>query len=84
MTVHIKGRPLLLVKMNGQIKAYQGWCPHQAHPLEEAEFDGQSLTCAAHLWQFNAATGQGINPQHAKLREYRLHIDEDGSVSISV
>ncbi len=84
MTVEVKGRPLLLVKIAGQIKAYQGWCPHQAHPLSEAEFDGHTLTCAAHLWQFDAKTGQGINPQHAKLREYAIQIDEDGSVTISV
>jgi len=82
--VEVGGRAVLLIKMNGQLRAFQGWCPHQAYPLEEAEFDGQTLTCAAHLWQFDGDTGRGVNPRHARLKSYRVTVDEEGFVNIEI
>ncbi|AEJ38835.1 Rieske (2Fe-2S) region [Sulfobacillus acidophilus TPY] len=82
--VHVGGRPVLLVKMEGRLMAFQGWCPHQAYSLEEAEFDGQTITCAAHLWQFDGMTGKGINPRHARLKTFRVLIDAEGFASVEI
>lgn len=84
LTVDIRGRPILLIKVAGSIQAFQGWCPHQAHPLAEAEFDGETLTCGAHLWQFDGATGKGINPRHARLRQFEVVVDNEGFVTVKV
>jgi nitrite reductase/ring-hydroxylating ferredoxin subunit len=67
---------ILLVKLGGQIHAYDGRCPHQGAALVEGELSGAVLTCHAHHWQFDAVTGAGINPQKSCLRRLRLEIVE--------
>ena len=41
--------------------ACQAACPHQGVALCEGSFDGETLTCLEHLWQWNLR--QGGEPQ---------------------
>jgi toluene monooxygenase system ferredoxin subunit len=66
------GTPLLLVNAGGRIRAYQGTCPHQHNSLADADLDDGVITCPAHLWEFEASTGAGINPSTAHLAEYPI------------
>lgn len=43
--VMIDGEPVLLVNIDGTIRAYSNQCPHQASPLDEGDLDGETLTC---------------------------------------
>jgi nitrite reductase/ring-hydroxylating ferredoxin subunit len=67
---------VLLVRLGGQIRAYDGRCPHQGAALVEGELSGGVLTCPAHPWQFDAVTGAGINPRKACLKRLQLEIVE--------
>ncbi|MET7998231.1 Rieske 2Fe-2S domain-containing protein [Amycolatopsis sp. NPDC005232] len=78
-----EGTPVLLVNVDGRIRAYQGMCPHQENTLEDADFDGGVITCPAHLWEFDATDGAGINPANTRLREYPVVI-RDGAVFVRV
>jgi toluene monooxygenase system ferredoxin subunit len=74
----VNGKEVLLVCTDGgEIKAFQGICPHQDIPLIDGKFDGKKIICKAHLWQFDAGTGKGINPSNCKLAEYPVQIDGD-------
>ncbi|TXT41338.1 MAG: toluene monooxygenase system ferredoxin subunit [Comamonadaceae bacterium] len=74
----VNGKEILLVcNDGGEIKAFQGICPHQDIPLIDGKFDGKKIICKAHLWQFDAGTGKGINPSNCKLAEYPVQIDGD-------
>ncbi len=75
---NVNGREILLVCADGgEIKAFQGVCPHQDIPLAEGQFDGKKIVCRAHLWQFDACSGKGINPADCALAEYPVKIDGD-------
>lgn len=61
----------------GVVAAFDPQCPHQNFPLIDGGLEGRTLTCAAHLWQFDAATGAGINPEDCQLRSYPVKIEDD-------
>lgn len=68
---------LVAVLDGGDVRAYQGICPHQDIPLVEGTFDGKRLVCRAHQWVFDATTGEGINPGNCRLAEYPVRVDGD-------
>jgi phenylpropionate dioxygenase-like ring-hydroxylating dioxygenase large terminal subunit len=45
----------------GKPFALRDVCPHRAFPLSFGQFDGASVECAYHGWQFDAHTGQCRN-----------------------
>ncbi len=63
----------------GQLKAFQGVCPHANTPLDEAEWDGRVLTCPKHRWTWDLGSGEPIQPQECGLAEYPVKV-EDGVV----
>ncbi len=76
--VEIGDRLVLLVwPENGEIRAYQGICPHQDIPLAEGKLDGCVVMCRAHQWTFDARTGQGLNPGDCRLAEYPVKVEGD-------
>jgi toluene monooxygenase system ferredoxin subunit len=82
--VEVSGEKVLLVNVDGQVRAYRNRCPHQAWALSEGELDGETITCARHLWQFDALTGAGVNPDNTQLVSYPCRLTEDGAVAVDL
>ena len=75
--VQVGDEHILLVRLTGgDIRAYQGYCPHQKTALADGKLDGYILTCAAHLWQFNLFTGEGVNPKGCQLFRYQSKVQD--------
>jgi nitrite reductase/ring-hydroxylating ferredoxin subunit len=70
----VRDAAILLLKLDGRLRAYQGRCPHQGVALVEGDLDGATLTCRGHHWQFNALNGEGINPRKAYLEGFPTEI----------
>jgi toluene monooxygenase system ferredoxin subunit len=76
----VNGRKVLVVHSEGgQIAGFAALCPHQAFPLVQGKLEGATLICSAHMWEFDAATGVGVNPTECSLRRYETKV-EDGHV----
>jgi toluene monooxygenase system ferredoxin subunit len=82
--VTVDGEAVLLVNIDGTVLAYSNRCPHQASALDEGDLDGDTLTCAKHLWEFNAVTGCGINPDNVKLTSYGCQVGQDGTIYVDI
>ena len=68
---------LLVFPEGGSAVAIQTQCPHQEVALAEGEFDGKVLQCRAHHWEFDPATGAGLNPTECRLKRYRTKVEDD-------
>jgi nitrite reductase/ring-hydroxylating ferredoxin subunit len=77
----VDGAEVLVLKVDGQVRAYDGSCPHQSASLVEGELDSGVLTCRVHEWQFDALTGAGVNPQDSRLTPYDVRVS-DGMICV--
>ena len=81
--VEAGGVKVLLINVEGAVQAYLDRCPHRASALSEGNLEDLTLTCATHLWEFNALTGRGINPESSKLIRFPVRI-ENGMICVAV
>jgi nitrite reductase/ring-hydroxylating ferredoxin subunit len=61
------GREIVVLRVAGELHAFDNACPHQGNPLVEGEVLGDVLECAYHGWRFDLATGAclaGDEPAH--------------------
>jgi len=69
---------LLVWPTGGELKAFRGRCPHADVPLDEACFDGQTVTCPHHNWGFDGASGKCVTHVVPNvLHPYPLQIEGD-------
>jgi toluene monooxygenase system ferredoxin subunit len=84
MTVReIEGHVVLLVHVNGGIRAYADACPHLGTRLSQGSLHRNVLTCSTHGWEFDASMGQGINPKMACLEAFAVKV-ENGDILVDV
>jgi len=66
----VGGKSLCVLNAGQRVFACQAACPHEQIPLCEGVFDGESLTCVEHLWQWNLVEGgtpQGLAEKHLQM-----------------
>ncbi|HLH68688.1 MAG TPA: Rieske 2Fe-2S domain-containing protein [Candidatus Dormibacteraeota bacterium] len=79
--VEVAGINVLLVNVDDQVHAFLDRCPHRASRLSEGELEGAKITCPTHLWEFDALSGRGINPESSRLVEFPCRI-VDGMIQV--
>jgi toluene monooxygenase system ferredoxin subunit len=72
-----EGLKLVVANAGGEFVGFQAMCPHQDVPLCEGLFDGATLTCHMHLWQWDVRTGAPLGIAEAPLQRYPLARDGD-------
>ena len=83
--VVVESTRVLLVNLGGDVRAYEDSCPHRGVALSCGMLEAASgtLTCAMHLWQYDARTGKGLNPRGVALRRVPMKL-EDGGIWVEV
>lgn len=71
------GLKLVVANAGGEFVGFQAVCPHQDVPLCEGLFDGSTLTCHMHLWQWDVRTGTPLGLAEAPLQRYALAQEGD-------
>lgn len=79
----VDGHRLVLVKLDGQVHAYDDRCPHLGMPLSTGELAHGVLTCSAHRYEFDARTGAGVNPRSVRLCRHAVVV-EHGDVFVEL
>lgn len=70
------GVKVLVANSGGTFYGYQAMCPHQEVCLDEGFFDGNTLTCHQHLWQWDITTGAAMGEAEMPLE--RFVVEQDG------
>ncbi|MEJ2053643.1 MAG: FAD-dependent oxidoreductase, partial [Calditrichaceae bacterium] len=76
--VTINEEDIILVKINSNIYAYGGSCPHYGAPLAEGHLSGHELTCPWHNARFDLKNGKMLSPPALDdLPAYEVKIEND-------
>ena len=54
--------PVLVVNVEGDLRAFQGICSHEYFELDKGFLTAGSLTCALHLSRFDLESGDALDP----------------------
>ena len=80
----VQGQKVLLVHApGGEVRAFNPRCPHQDQSLADGFLEDCILVCAAHRWEFDVLTGEGVNPTGVALTRYPVKV-EDGVVHVAL
>ncbi|HEU4351672.1 MAG TPA: cyclic nucleotide-binding domain-containing protein [Burkholderiales bacterium] len=71
------GLKLVVANAGGEFIGFQAMCPHQDVPLCEGLFDGATLTCHMHLWQWDVRSGAPLGIAEAPLQRYPIAREGD-------
>lgn len=80
--VSVQGHDLVLLRTGGQLRAFDGLCPHQGALLGEGELHDGALVCRNHRWRFDSRTGARIGGPQC-LRAHPVH-EVDGHVEVEL
>ena len=69
--------PVLATRLDGEIAATAGVCPHEDVGLADGDLDGNCLTCPGHGYVFDLRTGACAHDARLILRRYRVTIIDD-------
>lgn len=73
--VVVGGHRILLVHLDGQVRAFADRCAHQGVPISEGRLEGREIVCRAHEWRYDALTGVGKNPAGARLKPLPVRLE---------
>jgi 3-phenylpropionate/trans-cinnamate dioxygenase ferredoxin component len=62
LMVQVDGTDIVLVNLDGTVRALQGVCSHEYFELDRGFLTGDTLTCALHLSRFDLDTGEALDP----------------------
>lgn len=79
----VAGQDLVLCRVDDQVYALDGVCPHVGGPLGQGTLHGRMLVCPWHAWEFDCATGQHDRTAACRLTTYAVSL-VDGDVLVDL
>jgi nitrite reductase/ring-hydroxylating ferredoxin subunit len=64
--------PVIVTRVDGELVAVPGVCPHEDVPLATGELRGGAIICAGHGYAFDLRTGRCAHDPLLELRRYPI------------
>lgn len=78
----VKGKPVLLIRKNGEIYTLFGKCKHMGCRLSKGTFSGEFiLKCPCHGWEYDIRSGEYQGEADEVLDMYENRV-EDGDILV--
>jgi nitrite reductase/ring-hydroxylating ferredoxin subunit len=75
--VHGVTWPVIVTRLDGELIACPGVCPHEDVALYDGELVGGAIRCPGHSYDFDLRTGQCKHDPDLHLRRYRITLVGD-------
>ncbi len=82
-SVFINGKKIVLIRHQGEIKAFKDACPHQGAPLSHGSVKDGQIICLYHGWIFNLHDGSFLANNKLKLERYSVK-ESEGNVLLQL
>jgi nitrite reductase/ring-hydroxylating ferredoxin subunit len=83
MEAEVAGRAFAVCNAGGELRAFDGTCPHAGGPRGQGTIDGDYLVCPWHAWQYDCRTGVNDYDESLKLDSFPVKV-EAGDIFIDV
>lgn len=84
-TIHVEGRPLLLINLEGTYHVVDDTCTHEDCSLGEGYLDDDAVECPCHGARFDVRTGAVLSlPATEPLRVYHVLATAGGDLEIDL
>lgn len=74
---------IIILRSNDELRAFKDACPHKGTPLADGDLDDGILVCNVHLWEFDVASGDSVNPCGEKLIGFPCRVN-NGRIEVEV
>ncbi|MCM2326068.1 MAG: Rieske 2Fe-2S domain-containing protein [Candidatus Woesearchaeota archaeon] len=72
----IDGKKIAVFNSKGKFYAIDSACPHKGVDLVGGEFEGTTVRCSGHGWEFNIETGEGV-VMPVCIKTYAIKAEDD-------
>jgi nitrite reductase/ring-hydroxylating ferredoxin subunit len=72
--VEVEGKRILVYDVAGVLYATSAVCAHLGGPLDAGLFEGETVTCPWHGWQFDVRTGESVYDPGRRLATYPVSV----------
>jgi nitrite reductase/ring-hydroxylating ferredoxin subunit len=69
--------PVIVTRVDGELHACPGVCPHEDVALWNGDLTGTVITCPGHAYEFDLRTGMCKHDRELELRRYPITIVGD-------
>ena len=83
MEVVVGGSPYAICNVGGELRAFDGICPHAGGPLGQGNIEDGRLICPWHAWEYDCRTGANDYDESLTLASFPVKI-ESGEILIDV
>jgi len=81
--VRVDGHAVVLFRVDGDVRAYGAWCPHQFADLADGWIEDCFVVCSNHLWCFSVDDGAMPGNDVIRLPVYPCRVDTSGWVLVT-
>jgi nitrite reductase (NADH) small subunit len=77
MEAEVNGNTYAICNIAGNLRAYDGICPHAGGPLGQGNIEDGRLICPWHAWEYDGLTGINDYDESLKLASFPIKTEGD-------
>jgi nitrite reductase (NADH) small subunit len=77
MEAAVNGDTYAICNIGGDLRAFEGECPHAGGPLGQGSIEGDFLVCPWHAWQYDCRTGVNDYDENTILESFPVKTEGD-------